>query len=366
MTAGPQMTAGFQFLWRKRLVRSLLAAFAVTGLGTLVIWGFLEGRGEVKREAERERPVKEPLRISMKNGVTVITLDNHTQQNSGIETTSLMAAPYQEQVRAYATVLDAARLTDLTNNYANAQAQLQTAQAKLAASKAAFERAQKLYKSNAAVSLAVVQAAEATFLADQAALASAESQVRALAATAYQEWGPVLGKSLVDRSPSIVRLIERQAFLLQVTLPPGISLLKAPETGAVQTAPNTRAEIRFVSPATRTDPKIQGVSYFYVTPAESEVLPGMNILAFLPSGKEVDGVTVPASAIVWWQDRAWVYRRLDPERFTRADIATDLPLTGGGYVVGSLPKPVEIVTRGAQLLLSEEFRAQIQVGEDKK
>jgi hypothetical protein len=27
------------------------------GLGTLLVWGFLEGRSEVEREAERERPV---------------------------------------------------------------------------------------------------------------------------------------------------------------------------------------------------------------------------------------------------------------------------------------------------------------------
>jgi hypothetical protein len=350
---------------RRQLVRTLVAVVIVIGLGTLLVWGFLEGRSEVEREAERERPVKEPLRVSMKSGAPVITLDDRTQQSSGIETTSLMSAPYQEQVRAYAMVLDVARLTDLSNNYANAKAQLQTVQAKLAASKAAFERAQSLYKANAAVSLAVVQAAEAAFLTDQAALASAESHLRALSATAYQEWGSVLGKSLIDRSPMITRLIERQDFLLQVTLPPGVSIPKAPETGAIQTGP-ARADITFISPATRTDPKIQGVSFFYVTQAESEVLPGMNVLAFLPSGKHVDGVTVPASAIVWWQDKAWAYRRIDLQRFTRADIATDMPVPGGGYIVAGLPDAVEIVTRGAQLLLSEEFRAQIQVGEDQK
>ena len=347
-------------------MRGLLAVVVIIGLGSLVVWGFFEGRSEVEREAERERPVKEPLRIAMKNGVPVITLDDHTRQNSGIETTLLMPAPYQEQVRAYAMVFDVARLTDLNNNYANAKAQLQIVQAKLTASKAAFERAQSLYKANAAVSLAVVQGAEAAALADQAALASAESHLRALSATAYQEWGPVLGKSLIDRSTMITRLIEREDFLLQVTLPPGVSITKPPETGAIQTGPGTRAEITFISQATRTDPKIQGVSFFYVTRAESEVLPGMNVLAFLPSGKRVDGITVPASAIVWWQDKAWAYRRVDPERFTRTDIATDLPVPGGGYVVGGLPGAVEIVTRGAQLLLSEEFRAQIQVGEDNK
>jgi hypothetical protein len=102
---------------RSQLVRTLVAVVIVIviGLGALVVWGFLEGRSEVEREAERERPVKEPLRISMRNGVPMITLDDHTQQSSGIETTSLMSAPYQERVRAYAMVLDVARLTDLSN-----------------------------------------------------------------------------------------------------------------------------------------------------------------------------------------------------------------------------------------------------------
>jgi len=152
----------------------------IIGLAALVVWGFVEGRSEVEREAERERPVKEPLRISEKNGVQMITLDDHTQQSSGIETTLLMPAPYQEKIRAYGMVLDLARLTELNNNYANAKAQLQTAQAKLVASKAASERAQNLYRGQAAISLAQVQAAEAAFLTDQAAVASAESQRRFL------------------------------------------------------------------------------------------------------------------------------------------------------------------------------------------
>ena len=296
----------------------------------------------------------------------VVTLDNETQQNSGIEAIMLASAPYQEQVRAYGMVLDLARLTELSNNYANAKAQLKTAQAKLVASKAAFERAQALYKGQAAVSLGQLQTAEAAYSVDEAAVAAAESQVRTFSATAYQEWGAALAKSLIDGSPSITRLIERQDFLLQITLPPGVSIPNVPETGAIQTGQNARAEITFISPATRTDPRIQGASFFYVMPAQSDVLPGMNVLSFLPSGKSVDGITIPASAIVWWQDKAWVYRRIDPERFARTEIATDLPTTGGSYIVAALPNGAEVVTRGAQLLLSEEFRAQIQVGEDKK
>jgi hypothetical protein len=360
------MTAGQRSFRLSRLAPALIAGVIAVGIGGLVIGGYVEGRGEAEREAERERPIKEPLRISTKNGMPVVTLDNDTQQNSGIETARLKSAPYREQVRAYGMVLDLARLTDLSNNYANAKAQLQTANAKLVASKAAFERAQALYKGQAAVSLAQLQTAEAAFSVDEAAVAAAESQVRTLSATAFQDWGPALAKSLIERSPLITRLIEREDFLLQVTLPPGVSIATVPETGAIDTGQNTRAKIAFISPATRTDPRIQGVSFFYVTQAQNDILPGMNVLAFLPSDKNVDGITIPASAIVWWQDKAWVYRRIDPEKFARTEIATDLPTTAGSYVVAGLPDGVEIVTRGAQLLLSEEFRAQIQVGEDKK
>jgi hypothetical protein len=341
----------------------LLVAAAVVACGVLLGWGILAGRNEAAVEAQRERSIKVSIRVSGKSGEPVITLDAETQQRSGIETAVLPSTPRAEELRAYGMVLDVARLTELSNNYANAKAQVQTAQAKLAMSKPAYDRAQKLFNSEThVVSQAQVQAAEAAFGTDQASLVAAEAQVRSLTATAYQEWGAVLGKSLVEDSPMIKTLIERQSFLLQITLPPGVTLPIPPATASIEIG-KARQEITFVSPATRIDPRIQGISFFY-TAAASGVLPGMNVLAFLPSGKSIERVGVPASAVVWLQGRAWVYRRTGPETFTRVAIATDLPAPGGGYFTNDTPKDAEIVTHGAQLLLSEESRAQIQVDED--
>jgi hypothetical protein len=137
-----------------------------------------------------------------------------------------------------------------------------------------------------------------------------------------------------------------------------------PVTAAVESGKSTRTKITFVSPATHVDPKIQGVTLFYAAPAESSLLPGMNVLAFLPTGKIIDGVGVAASSVVWWQDRAWVYQRTGPDKFERVEIATDMPAPAGGYIVAGMPPDVQIVSSGAQLLLSEEFRSQIQVDED--
>jgi hypothetical protein len=342
------------------LVKFLVAA-AVVACGALLGWGLLAGRNEAAIEAQRERAIKVPIRVSSKNGDPVITLDAETQQRSGIETAALPSTPHPEELRAYGMVLDVARLTELSNNYANAKAQVQTAQAKLAMSKPAVDRAEKLFNETHVVSQAQLQAAEAAFGTDQASLAAAGAQVRTLTATAYQEWGSVLGKSLVDESPMITALIERQTFLLQITLPPGVILKAPPATASIETGKAARANVTFVSPATRIDPKIQGVSLFYAAAAESDVLPGMNVLAFLPSARSTEGADVPASAVVWWQGRAWVYRRTGQDTFARVEIATDLPAPGGGYIAKDVPGDTEIVTRGAQLLLSEEFRAQIQV-----
>ena len=347
-----------------RLLRRVLVATALVGASALVAWGAIESRGEAGREAERERPVKAPLRLAELDGQPAVKLDAAALKANGIEVAALPLAPYQDQLRGYGMVLDLTQLTDLGNSYASARAQQQMAQAKLAASKTAFERARGLYRNQQNVSLAQFQAAEATSQGDQAALAAADSQVKTLAATMAQTFGPVVGKAVLDGAPLATRLIERQDFLLQVTLPPGISVAAPPQTATVRVEGGPPTSISFVSPATKTDPRIQGVSFFYLAPASSGVLPGMNLLASLPSGAPSDGLAVPSSAVVWWQDRAWVYRQAGANLFVRTQIPTGFPTKDGGYVVKDLPQDVRIVTHGTQLLLSEEFRAQIQVGAD--
>jgi hypothetical protein len=347
---------------KRQLLVGALAAMIVAAIAGGVIWAYLESREGLDREAEREKPVRAAARVTSGNGV--IRVERAAQERSGIETRRLPAARHLDQIRAYGMVLDAARITDLSNSYVNAEAQLRTAQAKVTFSKAAFERSQKLYDSDRSISQAQLQSAEAAFRTDEAAVGAALSQVRTLAATAHQEWGPVLGQSLVERSATVVRLIERQDFLVQVTLPPGVAAPKQVASATIESPGTPRAAIMLVSPATRTDARIQGVSFFCLAPAESGVLPGMNVLAFLASGSGADGVAVPAEAVVWWQDRPWVYRRTEPETFVRTVIATDQPAPGGGYIDRGLGTEADIVTRGAQLLLSEEFRAQIQVGGD--
>ncbi len=319
-------------------------------------------------EAEHGEPIKPPLRVSLPpHGQPIVKIDAEAQKAIGLETAKAHAAPYQDQVRAFGTVLDLANLTTLNTNYVAAVSDLKAAQAKLAASEPAFARAKALYDKSIG-SLVQVQTSEAALIGDRAAVASAESKVRTLAATAIQEWGQVLGSGLVSAAPLIGRLIERQVFLIQITVPPG-SPLDPPEIASVETSgKEAQISAKYVSAATRTDPKIQGPSFFYVASAESGVLPGMNVRAYLATGKSVDGFVVPPSAVIWWSGHPWVYVKISDDSFTRRQIPTDMPYgTHGAFVVPASLFPEThpvIVTKAAQMLLSEEFRAQIQVGGD--
>ncbi|MCC2106898.1 MAG: efflux RND transporter periplasmic adaptor subunit [Hyphomicrobiales bacterium] len=336
-----------------RAVAALRVALLV-----LTIWGGAVQIGQAQ-PAARSQPTDSAV-----GDPTMVKLSPEQQKQVGLQTTVLIVEPHPEQFRAYGAVLDIARVTELTNSYANAQSQLQMAQARFDVARSAFERAKNLAQS-AALPRKDAEAAEGTFRAEQAALTAAESQVRTLAATAQQEWGPLIGKAIVERSPTVVRLIERERFLVQVTLQPGVTLVDPPRTALAQApARDANIDLQYLSPATRTDARIQGVSYFFTAQGDSGLLPGMNTTVYVPSGKTYDGVFVEDTAIVRWQGRSWVYLRVGPEAFKRHPISTDQPVSDDDYVVRDLPAGAEIVTRGAQVLLSEEAKSELRGSAD--
>ena len=334
---------------------------AVGMLMVSVIW-IAAGTSAAVSDDSPKSPQPSSAAGSGEPGTVRLTADQ--QHQIGLQTAVLEAATHPEQFRAYGAVLDVARITDLTNSYANAQAQLQTAQAKFDVAKSAFERAQNLVHS-AILAKRDAEAAEGTFRTDQASLTAAESQLKTLAATARQEWGPVIGKGVVERSPQVVQLIERDQFLVQVTLPPGVVLAEPPGAALAQ-APsrNANIDLHYVSPATRTDARIQGLSYFFVASGDSGLLPGMNTIVYVPSGKTYEGVFLEDTAIVQWQGRSWVYLRAGPDTFKRHPISTDQPVSDDDYVVQDIPPGSEIVVRGAQVLLSEEAKSELRGGSD--
>ncbi len=332
----------------KKIIIILIAA----GVSSLLLWSYLGGRKDRAAEAQREAPVKAASRVSIRGGETVISLDQETIAKGAIAAAPLPAKTHRAQTRAYGMAVELQALSDLRSSYAKAQAAEEY-------SRRDVERERSLRKQGA-VADEVVQNAEATSRADNAA-------AEAFAAQAQQQWGSVIGQWLKENDPELQRLLQFQDVLLQVSLPRGISDATPPETISVQTSKGRLVPAHFVSRALRSDPRLQGESFFYIAPGgETQLLPGMTVVVLMPAGEELKGVVVPGDATVWWQGKPWVYVETKSGEFTRRSIPTDSPVESGWFVTTGLSPGERIVTTGAQFLLSEEFRSQIQVGEEGK
>jgi hypothetical protein len=208
-----------------------------------------------------------------------------------------------------------------------------------------------------------VEAAAAAWRADEAELRAAEAALAAQLGAGRQRWGATIGGWIAGGTAELEALLHQKERLLQITFPPGFPLSSPPTTGTVRTGDGPGVAARFVSPAPRTDPRIQGASFLYAAPAAPALLPGASVVALLPVGPLSSGVVVPEAAVVWWQGRAWVYVEAGPGRYVRREVATEVPVTGGWFVTGGLSAGERIVVRGAQMLLSEEGRAAVRGAE---
>jgi hypothetical protein len=343
--------------------KSLLVSIIAIAVVALLIFAFIQGRAEFAKEKEREAPVKAPSRVTVVDSEPVVTLDKETQSQSGITVAALKPNTYRQEQQAYATVLQVQDLSDARNSYATAQAQLGKAQASLDAARQEYQRLDQLHNDDHNVSDKAFQAGLAALRTEEANVRAAQTAVQSSANSVIQRYGESITSWLAADTPTLKRLLQQQDVLIQVTLPASAPNVAPAKTIRIQMQENTFVTASLVSRSPRIDPRIQGISFFYLAAARM-LIPGMNVLAYLPTHAEIQGVIVPQSAVVWWQGKAWIYAQKDDEHFVRREVPTDQPVENGFIVGSGLMPNATIVIGGAQLLLSEEFRSQIQVGEE--
>jgi hypothetical protein len=339
---------------RFRILAIALLAFAICGvLGSFYL---IPTHADDNDGDENPNP---PVRLTIENGVPTLTITAEEQQNAGIIAAKLDPAPAQDYMHGFATALDPAGLAGFVNQYRDAAAQIALAKLRLAASQAAYQRAQILNKDQQNISTAQMQNAQSTFDVDSNAFAAAQVRAAAVLANARLAWGDALAQGIADDAASISDLVTRRTYLVRVTLPPGVVIDTPPATASALYG-TTDVRLSFVSMATTADPKLQGVSYLYATPAQN-LLPGLTLDVTLAVSGAEPGLIVPDSAVVWLEGRPWIYVRVQPTIFVRRAIKPNRAGPRNGYIVNGLAPDVRIVIRGAQMLLSEEFRASVPV-----
>ena len=174
---------------------------------------------------------------------------------------------------------------------------------------------------------------------------------------------------LTDFASPLVRVVWRA----DLTGAPPLEITVAPETG---TRVNARARLIGAAPDVDTITRMS-VYLYRLENSWPGARSGLPVVATIPDNRSSGsdsgitvtsdgGVLVPAAAVIQWQALAWVYVERGPNRYVRKRIMTDY-LVSDGYLVSIAPSGLtpgdRVVVRGAQQLLSEEFRTQLQTSD---
>jgi hypothetical protein len=128
----------------------------------------------------------------------------------------------------------------------------------------------------------------------------------------------------------------------------------------------TRFPARLVGPAPEADPLTRWPAFLYrLDRGWPGARPGAAVQAFVADPKTLlRGVFIPADAVVQWDGLTWVFLERGTGRYIRTRVSAERPVPGGWLEAGDVAAGDTVVIRGAQQLLSEEFRAKIVVGEE--
>ncbi len=342
----------------------VLGIIILTVVSVLLIWTFIQRGKESAKEKELKQPAQKAQRVSIQDGESVITLDMATQNKGGIVTAPIESISHREELMAYGVVLQLQSLADLHNSYIAAKGQTENAGIKLEVSQKEYERLKALNDDEKNVSDRVFQSAEATWRSDETNTHTSQRALHALEGIIRQQWGNVIAQWLFNESPAFNRLVQQEDILVQVTLPVSTHIPSPPGIVWIQTPEGKLVSANLISPSPRTDPRIQGISFFYDVPSKAtNLLPGMDVIVFLPSGPNVKGFFIPAPAIIWWQGRSWVYVQKDSTEFLRQEVSVTSPIRDGYFVTTGFTEGKHIVVKCAKTLLSEEFRPHVQGAE---
>ena len=155
-----------------------------------------------------------------------------------------------------------------------------------------------------------------------------------------------------------------QDLLLQVWIPLDAPAFTPAASAKIRSTNGTLVPIQFLAEAPPSEFEPNEKSFFYAVADNPKILPWVSLTAYLPTGPEISGVEIPASAVVWWDGKAWAYLKQGADTFARREVPTGISVNDGWFVAKEFNAGDNIVVKGAQLLLSEEFRGQFQLEEE--
>lgn len=336
------------------IVLSVISLALISGAGWYIHQALEDSGASATASAAQSLP---PPTVLTVNGETVVVVSPEKQRASHIEVATVAAVSSQPSASADATVVDLRPLFDMRNRLASARADVGAFTAQAASSHAQYQRSRTLFADDRNISQKSLQDAQSAMQADEAKLQSANATLNGLDGAMRQQFGDTLtSAATASTSKLFERLQSGQAVVLRVTLPASFGITP-PARIAIDTPDGRSVPAQRLSASPLADPAVQGSPWFYV--ADDALPANLRASARVPtSSQAVSELHIPEQAVVWYGGQTWAYVRTAPDRFTRRYVPANNEGDHGFTVTSGFRAGDQIVTQGAQLLLSEELKPQ--------
>jgi multidrug efflux pump subunit AcrA (membrane-fusion protein) len=271
---------------------------------------------------------------------------------------------------------------DLATRLTQARADAAEAEAALTAAQSSYDGKAKLNAANKAVSDRALEEARAKVQAEEARLNAARQIVRLIESANSTAGDPAARFELrTDQAGEVVEIAARpgeavesgQVLLRIVRFDTLVARVEVP-VGELFDETATSARIVPVGDEERslsgaaigrgydTNSATHGPTLlFRVRTAGLPLRPGAAVVAHVPApGGLRTGVVIPRGAVVRLLGKAWVYVQTAEESFTRRELSAAEPMDGAWFCTRGFQPGDRVVTDGAQVLLSEELKSQIE------
>ncbi|WP_235209219.1 efflux RND transporter periplasmic adaptor subunit [Methylobacter sp. BBA5.1] len=294
-------------------------------------------------------------------GRQAVVLDDEARILADLQIQRLVASNYQPEFTAYGKAVAIQPLLALRSQYRTALAEHKSAAARFNLAEQGIKRQQDLYHHDIA-SKRSLQNQQSQWQTDKAQLDAARFRIKAIYDEALLSWGGALTDwALSPDSDKLAPFLSGRQILLQVTLPANSYLADDVKEIYIEPA-GVRGRARKatrISAAPQSDGVVQGESYFFQADGD-RIRPGMRVAAWIArQAEDRVGVMIPKSALIWHLGQAFVYIKTGNDRFSRRPVTHFSAAADGYFVSAGIDPGEELVTIGAQMLLSEEMRGQI-------
>ena len=296
-----------------------------------------------------------------------VHIDSQVQVITGIQTTELVSTQYSPEIETFAIRVDITPLINTRNEYLLALAKQKTASIKLEQAKRNVQRLKKLQREKA-VSIRKLHDQQTLLKIEQARFDSFQQQTDNIRLIFQAQWGNVLSHWFLTEqlaSAKIQNILTSPLYLVSQPTATKIASKKIYIQAYGYRDQAQSASLVGIAPAMDASHQQTGSAYYYLSDQPLANLQ-QRVVAWLPvAGNKLSGVTIPASSLVWHLGQAFVYLKIDNELFKRIKITYKELINSHSYFIQhELQQGDLVVSTGAQMILSEEFRGQIPAEDD--